>query len=981
MSIQSLRKVTSSFLSSRTIAGLRLPFSMRIAICILATTATVIGCGWFGPENSVRFNGFKTERQMGRLPPLPTLANGKTELSQFQSYESETGDDDSESGYQEMQRRTAEVDALWEQAEAAQMNDELDRTRDLLREYLARTSVARDPGLDPKDRQQRRNSAIDRLDAFSALDKGTRASAVRSYLNARHAYDAQAPYEVVELALDVITPDEHLRDNAAYLRAALFYRERRDDEAVRDFKALASRYPRSEKREGALYMAALVTMKTSSSFTATSGDEAHLQADEPQGETNAAGTVRLADCCDDAWHKARAAFERVMREYPRGRYLAEARGWIAYIKLRGNDRAGALVEYYRLLGDEKDMNSRLEGAFSLNLVRHHASDDEMERVERELEDEPSAALAYAYHNIYNYAIDPGCPLNHEWLDSAWELEEEEARTRRIGRVELKRVVAFATRLMRRYPSAQVGGQFALRVAEANLELGENRSAVEQAQRALNLNLRNDERANALWVRGVAEHRLRDYDSAWNTFNRLLDENSHGKLTEGARRHLAMIAEDRGDREAALEQYLILKYDSDVAYFIDVLMTPEQLADFIERHPNDENRDALLYALGIRQLRAKRWDDARATFARIQANEKSGDDRYTDDEKCSETGFACVDPKDSYHGVGVNASLLMRDIRTADDLQRLEQEALTAEGDEAKAEALYQLASYQYEASALLFYNPVAWQGTRHWLLSELEGSGSYRAPNESQTLWQYMQEHETVARALVIYLDIARRFPETRAARDALYTAAVCHERLADFNPYWRDMYHRGLHAGQRMVTYEDVRRTYPDYQLPRGTRGWEPSSRTVNGGAGWAARPQPQPRPTRLARLKLKLEYILRRAVDFWKQTGRRWLVIWWSGVGLLFASHLAARSRGLLRQSLARSDRNRVEGRTAPEIFSAYSAMNRDYYASSWWRAMMRDRVTRTWRLRYTRRGRSILAYNLTTHTLLVWLMLIMIWTWRSG
>ncbi|MGB7926184.1 MAG: outer membrane protein assembly factor BamD [Pyrinomonadaceae bacterium] len=955
MSKQSLRKESSNILCGLVSACLRLPFSMRIVICVLAAAATAIGCGWFAPENSIRFNGFKNERQMGRLPPLPTLANGKTELSQYQSYESGTAADGDETDYETTKRRTAEADALWEQAETAETSGELGRARELLREYLERTSVARDPQFYPADRQLRRNSAIDRLDALSALDKGARASAVQSYLNARRIYDAQeSPLEGMERFLDAISTDEHLRDNAAYLRAAVLYRDEQQEDAVRDFKALASRYPRSEKREAALYMAALSTMKMSYTFTGTSGDEAHLHAgeQEKEGATREAEPERRADCCDDAWQHARAAFERVMREYPRGRYQQDARGWLAYLRLRGNDRAGALVEYYRMLGDEKDMSARLEAAFSLTLVRHHASDDEMGRVEKELEDEPAAALAYAYHNIYNYAINPGCQLNYDWADDRWEWEDHEAATRRTERGSLERVAAYATRLMRRYPRAPVGGQFALRVAEANLELGENRSAAELAGRALSLNLRNEERANALWIKGVAEHRQKDYDAAWRTLTQLLDEDRDGRLTEGARRHLAMIAEDRGDMDAALEQYMILKYTSDVAYFIDVLMTPEQLDGFIERHPNHENLDTLLYGLGLRYLRARRWDDARATFARIRTKEKKRYVDYSDDDRCAESGFACIDPKETFDEEGVSARLLMRDIKTADVLQRLEQEASMAVGDEAQAEALYQLASYQYEASTLLFYNPVAWQGTRYGLLSELDGSGSYRAPNEAQTLWQHMQEHEAIARALVIYLDIVRRFPKTRAARDALYTAAVCHERLSDFNPYWREMYQRGLHAGQRMVTYDDVRRMYPDYRLPRGTRGWEPSTRTVNGGAGWDAPPKPQPRPSRLARLKLKLEYIARRVAGFWEQRGRRWLAIWFSCVGLLSAAHLAAQARRLMRQSLARSD------------------------SSSWRRTM-----TEMWRLRFSRRGRSVLAFNVMTHTLLAGLALIMIWTWRSG
>src|SRR6185295_9916025 len=100
-------------------------------------------------------------------------------------------------------------------------------------------------------------------------------------------------------------------------------------------------------------------------------------------------------------------FRRVMAEYPHGRYFNDARGWVAYLMLRKDDRARALIEYYRLLSDERDENARVEAAVSLEMVRHHATDEELSRVESELADEPRVALTYAYHSIFNYSIDPG----------------------------------------------------------------------------------------------------------------------------------------------------------------------------------------------------------------------------------------------------------------------------------------------------------------------------------------------------------------------------------------------------------------------------------------------------------------------------------------------------------------------------------------------------------------------------------------------
>src|SRR5262249_40571964 len=79
-----------------------------------------------------------------------------------------------------------------------------------------------------------------------------------------------------------------------------------------------------------------------------------------------------------------------------------------------------------------------------------------------------------------------------------------------------------------------------------------------------------------------------------------------------------------------------------------------------------------------------------------------------------------------------------------------------------------------------------------------------------------------------------------------------------DYNYHWRTVYEMGLHAGVRMVTYEDVRQAYPNYQLPRGTIGWEPVTRTVNGGPGWEERPKPQPKPSWRSRAKQRLRDLI---------------------------------------------------------------------------------------------------------------------------
>ena len=957
-----------------------------VLFVIAAVTATAFACGWMGTSHSVRFHGYQSERDMGRLPPLPTLANGMNPIRL--TWEMESGDVDYADVYEPSEE--AEADDVWGRAQIAEKDGKLSELRTLLKKYLETTKVER--GLDHTHRQLRRNSAIDRLDALSALDQGTQTSRVQAYLNARRTHDENTLAEI-ESTLNQIRSDVNLRDNVAYLRAAQLYHQDKFEEAAKAFSTIARQYSQSEKREASLFMAAVAVMKTSTAYSPTSGDEAHLHEYGPEGGPH---TVDI----DESWHNAVARFRRVMTQYPRGRYFDDARGWIAYLLLRKGDRAGALVEYYRLLADRQDENTRVEAAFSLELVRHHASSEEMSRVEQELAREPEAALAYAYHAIYNYSIDPGAayPPYEEVKDANGNYDYEASRRHNDALSEkwekeralttneqLTRVLAFSRRLMDRYPKLAVGGAFALRSAQASLELSQNNDAATFAQRALQSQLNDDARMQALWIFGVAEHRLKHFNSARESFNTLLRDHPKTDLTTGARSHLAMIAEDSGDIDGALEQYIAMNYVLDVAYFVDVLMTIEQLEGFIQRHPDSPQVNELTYALGVRYLRSNRWNDARATFAKV--NTRAATERSHWSSDCLNYNENCIDPKegdfDEDEGPIITTRLVMRDVQTANDLEALEHAVDQAPGGEAKAEAMYQLASYQYEASTLLFYNPVAWSGgSRYWNLSYVATENRYRVTNESQILFAYMQEHDTPARALKIYLEVIDKYPHTRAARDSLYTAAVCHERLANYNDYWREIYGSGLHAGARLVTYANVKATYPSYQLPRGTFGWQPSTRTVNGGPGFASPPKQIPRPSRFARVKLAFENFIHPIAVFWSETGRRGLSLLTILIAMGFTARIATQNRNLLRPRLLRvRTRNAQQAPSDPpptEMF--WSADPREEF---WEKAKVffRKRLLEFWELMQDSTSRPILLRNILSHSFLAGLIVSLLWTLHFG
>ncbi len=838
------------------------PNALFLIGVLLIATPVALACIWsLYTDHSVRFNSFRSGRGFYRLPPLPIMYDSKTGKEIITNQAGETGYSEAEWEYKKDTKipdpLTPSPSEVWEQARVAVQQENLGKAQSLLQKYLAMTAL---PTIEEDHEQQRRrNAAYDMLDAMTALQQGSKAKVIAAYLETRYAFDNLTPPEAEEL-INQVPIDKNLHDNWLYLRAAIAYQATRLDTALITFHELVTKYPHSEKIEAALYMMAKIHLELSQSYENTGCGI--TDTDEWGRAIDPAKIEPTEKCQDSSWQLAVKEFQEVMRKYPNGRYFNDARGWLAYLYRRGGERAHALAEYYRLLGHPTDWTARLEAKKSLQMIGHEYDDAVLDQVEDLIASDAHAALAYAYHRIYNHAVDytyqEGSGWNHYDENERWQKKQEEekrvAEAHETGHYELSRVARFATAMMKRHRQARVSGAFILRVAQAQFELQNYAEALSLARQALALGLQDDLRAQALWIKGSAEHQRKDFSAARATFNQLIAAYPKANLTEGARRLLAMTAEDQGDFETALEQYLVLNYQYDIAYFVDVLLPTEQLSKFVASHKQVAQYNQLVYALGIRYMRDKRWNDARIALQQVQTNARPRSEDWQLAENESRRSVDKEPDWDWKEKPYIKTSWVMQDLKTIDALERLEQAVAAAQEDEAKAEAMYQLASYQFDANALLFYNPVAWRGQRYWLLSDLDGTDDLRLPNESQRIFNYSQSHETLARAIPIYLEIVNRFPQTKAAQDALYTTAVAHQHLSNLNPYWRSIYGQGLFAGSQLVTYADVKRIYPNYQLPRGTNGWEASTRTVNGGPGWEPpppKPKPLPQLTKTQKLK----------------------------------------------------------------------------------------------------------------------------------
>lgn len=826
---------------------------------LIAAAATALACGWGSyDDHSVRFNYYRTGRAFYRLPPLPLMYDTKTgkevtahevanylypENPDIESFDEPSGSSESE------------PTKVWKQALSAIQQEDLANARELLKRFLD-VSALPDFYEEPET-QKDRNTAVDILDGISAIKRGSKPRAVQEYIDARLAYNTNST-EISEQP--IAESDRNLRDNWSYLRAATLYSTNHKEAALAAFREHTERHPNSEKNEAVRYMIAKIIMESSHSFGNMScGIMGKRQWENEEIKTSEIEPVEK--CKDESWHKAVEAFREMMQKFPNGRYRNDARGWLAYLYRRGGDRAEALAEYYRLLGDPTERTARLEAKKSLQFIGHEYDDQMLDKVESLIVGDRDAALAYAYHRIYNHAIDFSYEEPSKWCcsgeDSWREREEEETRVskaNRIGNHELERIAKFASAMMNRYSSAAVSGNFVLRVAEAQLELQNYAEALKSADKALELGISGDMRMEGLWVKGSSEHKQKRLKAARETFKKLIAEFPKTKLTEGARRLLAMTAEDQDDLETALDLYTELDYESDVAYLVDVLLPTDRLAKYAEDRKRTPQYDRLLYSLGLRYMRDKRWKDARDTFHRVRT--ETGTDGYLQQDKNATWYFPKEPGFDEGEFSYIKTSWVTQDLKTIDILESHEQAVESAQGDEAKAEAMYQLASVLFEADDLAFYNPSLWTGWRSGRLNDLQFSDHERLPNESRIIFEHLNSHDPWARAIPIYEDIVSRFPKTKTARDAMYSTAVAHERLAGRIYPWSTIYQRGLFAGSRMITYADVKNAYPDYQLPRGTYGWEPSTRTVNGGPGWAPKPRPAPPLTRTQRFERRVKY-----------------------------------------------------------------------------------------------------------------------------
>jgi tetratricopeptide (TPR) repeat protein len=575
-----------------------------------------------------------------------------------------------------------------------------------------------------------------------------------------------------------------LRPHALYTVVTMDSEGREDAVTARRFAECAELYPGSPRAQPALIMAARTLLQ----------------------ERPAGVKIPRADLA-----QGRAYLSRLLTKYPHTRFRANALGWAGRVEFLMGRYDSALVYYRRQMAAGGPPFGTTESIadcyyekgrrdlWLATYIRHYGSvvdaEDKVTAAEYVLP--MSSGLRKKDMVRFCRALREDMGLLQPYLELRLYYTETKP-------ADLANLVRLGEIALRRHPKTRLSPAVLARLSEISYLQKRYRTALKFAAKAIDGGGTLD--VDLAWfVRGSAQSKLGRRPAALRTYETFVRRFPKSRLVGGARENLALLYEKGNRLPEALTQYLKLDYELDVAYMLDVRMSPEQVASFVRGCSDAKTRKLATYALGMRYLRRDRFNDALRQFAKLTRRERreyTGLIRHKDDEWWDRD----------------NRGDLQDPVVTANKLKNLHAACRAAKGPERKAKAVYALAAYYYNAGDLLLYNKSLWDTGRAW------GYGFYwnksaASPADVAAYRKHCYEHETYARARALCLEVLHRYPHASVAPKAAYTAANACYHLSGFNPWWREEDGRvGLGTqGERLMTI--VYKRYPKSPLAKSAR------------------------------------------------------------------------------------------------------------------------------------------------------------------
>lgn len=608
-----------------------------------------------------------------------------------------------------------------------------------------------------------RTPVTDESEVFRQIDSKTDRRLAKSYLRARALYDRGELEQAERLVRGVYFDRKSgfLRAHALYTLASIEYDRSNFRRAAGLYERVVREFPKSLKRDEALIMGARCLLRSPPQSHPTHYWE-WVDAPKPSPEDVQRG---------------RALLWQLLEQYPRTRFRFNALGWLGRCEYVRKRYADALRFYLKQLDTATSEGEATTALHSVRIARRKMTATDALRFHHLLLSQPSLVAPYLDYRLYH------CANDQEDLNS---------------------LVHLAERIARRRPRRP---DLAIALAEIERQRGRHRKSLRWANRALtSLNRRNMSagRDLAYFLRGLAKSQLKRRREAIADFEALLRRYPRTYLAPAAHEQLAMLYEDGGQLGKALDQYFALNYHADVAYFLDARMSTADIRRYLASHPHHSKPHLLIYSLGMRYLRADKLDRAERSFDRLSphALQRLRTEKWKAEwPSLEEEGVQPPSVK------GLN--LKYNPLETIHDLRRLKAAVTAAHTPEVKAQSLYSLATYYYVRRNLLLYNAPLWQGIRADNFGFFWNTG-HLSKQDDIAAHKHQYEHECLNRAREICFKIVRRYPNSSVAPKALYRAACCSRRLANFNGWWRKENSRHNYWKESVRLMNEMARRYP---------------------------------------------------------------------------------------------------------------------------------------------------------------------------
>lgn len=578
------------------------------------------------------------------------------------------------------------------------------------------------------------------------------------YLRSRYllefGYDSQK--EQAKQTLEKLEALPKLKPHVQYVLATLL--ESEDDPKAKAFLKIAKDFPTSPRAESAITMAARTYLENS-------------------------------DADSRPWDKGIAAFQLLLEKYPKSRFRWSAYGWLASYKLSQKNTNGAVSYYLK----------QSRSPIPWESWKGHQGLSEIAKSENRLADAAvhwlyqrslpvSLPAKYAAARQMRHAFESFTPKDVSTIQATIKRDsgllssyvnfrlEDTAMTPKQER----QLLEFIDRCVE--VAGKIDRKTYARIAQIQYNSGRYSRALQAARRGTGAS--GQEGDLAKYIEAASLVRMGNPTQGLAKYSRLHKATKFDFIRFTCAENIALLNEKYGDPVKSYEYYRSIGYSTDMQFLADSYLSPAQLKRLITKSLSKVEKDALTYTLAMRYFRKEQYEPAIAILSKIpkQMRMNKGID-LRDYQKREGDYYAAKDS--SYESFDLESVTDTKD--SLDDVKALQKLRHRADHDSTskkRAEALYEMAQYNYRRRTLMYYSGALWKSGR---------AGSWMVWNDAinrgladKRAMESANEHECDAQTIRLCDELVAKYPRSEFAPKALYTAAVAGEKLSRFNSWWR---------------------------------------------------------------------------------------------------------------------------------------------------------------------------------------------------